>query len=163
MKLTTSISVAIILVSLFFGGSALAQCAGGGTYDPQGGVCHQAGGGYTAPNSTQGDVRRVAPDYWGALSVDLTPGGGSAAVRNARARQNAEREAIEVCGSKYCQIALSYKNSCGAVASGEGSIISAAVDENPTVAERKALAGCNKKSPRTCLLWIKASCSGVGY
>ena len=89
------VEVAVVLAFLLLGSVVQAQCSGGGVYDPQGGVCHQPDGGYTDPNSTQGGARQVASDYWGALSVDPSPGGRSASSLSQPSRQRAEQGALK--------------------------------------------------------------------
>lgn len=133
-----------------------------GVFDPQTGICHQTNG-YQIP----GQVNKGQPkarDFWGAIAIDSAKGESSGSALNHTDRNSAEKAALKQCdNSRDCRIAISFKNSCGAVASNGQGVDIGAYDPNPIQAERKALAACNKQSRKVCGLWVKASCSGTGY
>lgn len=155
-------TIVLALTTLLTSNFAQAQCSGGGMYDPQGGVCHQAGGGYTVPNSIQGGSS-VVTDPWGALAVDIVNRSTSGRGINYKSQADAESAAIKSCNDKNCRVIASYKESCGAVASDRNGVITAGVDVDPNLAEQKAIAACRNRSQKSCVLWIKARCAGSQY
>lgn len=132
-----------------------------GVFDPQTGICHQSNG-YQIPGQLKD--KSLPKDYWGAIAIDAVNGETSGSSINRTSKNDAENAALKVCNdTKNCQISVSYKNSCGAVATNGKGIRIGATNPNPAIAEQKALASCNKQSNSACRIWIPATCAGVGY
>lgn len=148
-----------IFCGLLFSVNSVLAC--NGVFDPQTGICHQSNG-YQIPGQLKGQSQ--PKDYWGALAIDVVNGKTSGSAVNRRNKQKANNDAIIGCENTHdCKVAISFKNSCGAIATNGKEIDTAASDPNPKMAEQKAITACNKKSSKACKIWIPATCSGVGY
>ena len=111
-----------------------------------------------APSSKAGDL-------WGSIAFSQESGGGYAwaIVWNSAGHEAATRQALEVCrreGGGNCHEAGWFRNSCGALALGDGN--GYGVDGGSTTgeAERAALAACRKVN-RECRVEV-SRCSSQG-
>lgn len=149
----------VFILGSFLSANSILAC--NGVFDPQTGICHQTGG-YEIPGKIKSQTQ--PKDYWGAIAIDSVKGKTSGSSWGQLNKRAAEKEALDVCNDpSTCQIVLTFKNSCGAVATNGVNVETTASALSPIDAERKALASCNKKSSKSCHIWVKAKCSGVGY
>jgi len=79
--------------------------------------------------------------------------------KGAESRGGAERHAIEACEARDCKIEVWFRNSCGALATGEGGKVTGwAHDTNLHEAEEQAVRACRNEGGHHCHVLI-SSCS----
>ncbi len=99
-----------------------------GNYNPQNRVCMCPGGGYVGPGQWceggGGQVEIIpVPKTWGAIAIDMSSAQKRASFRHSeKSQEDANKRAIEGCGLSTCRVAVTFRNSCGAVAAGGNGI-----------------------------------------
>jgi hypothetical protein len=77
--------------------------------------------------------------------------------KGAESRAGAERHALEACEGRDCRVEVWFRNSCGALATGEdGRIIGWAHDVRLGEAQEQALQNCRHEGGRRCRVVISA-------
>lgn len=155
-------------LGLLLGQAALAAgpCPDG-NYNPQNRVCMCPGGGYVGPGQWceggGGQVEIIpVPKTWGAIAIDMSSAQKKASFRKSTVSQaDANKRAVEACGLSTCRVAVSFRNSCGAIASDKKGIWGGGVDINENRAAQKAADACYDKGAKDCYLWVKPSCAAA--
>lgn len=135
-----------------------------GNYNPQNRVCMCPGGGYVGPGQWceggGGQVEIIpVPKTWGAIAIDMSSAQKRASFRHSeKSQEDANKRAIEGCGLSTCRVAVTFRNSCGAVAAGGNGIWGGGVDNNENRALQKAAAACYNKGAKDCKLWVSPKC-----
>ena len=140
-----------------------------GQFNPNDSVCICPGGGWVAPNQYcksgggGGEPKYLPPEpQWGAIAIDMSSqqqsGGFS---RSKKSQAEANQKALNTCKLSTCRVALTFKNSCGAVAGGGNGIWGGGVDINEERAVEKAAAACYGKGAKVCREWVKPMCAGA--
>lgn len=148
---------------MLIGQSALADgpCPDG-TFNPQSQVCMCSGGGYVAPGNWC-EVKIVpVPKTWGAIAIDMSSkqtGWGYASSKNSQAEAN--EKALGYCKNSTCRIALTFRNSCGAITGNGKGVWGGGVDVNPNRALQKAADACYAKGAKDCYQWVAPSCAAA--
>ncbi len=79
--------------------------------------------------------------------------------KGADSQAGAERRAMEACKGRDCKIEVWFRNSCGALATGEGGqIVGWAHEPNLHEAEDRAIRACRNEGGRRCRVLI-STCS----
>lgn len=148
-SLTTKMRIASLIFILLASGTAVnAQCSGG--VNTGGGNCTPpTAPGMPAFDSTgSGNAMPPAPAYtsqWGAIVIDGTSG-GAGTVTGRDTEKAAIRDATRDCeshGASGCKLALTYANSCAAIAwSDQGYGVASQVRSED--ANNDAMDGCRK-------------------
>ena len=77
--------------------------------------------------------------------------------KGAESRAGAERRALEACKGRDCRIEVWFRNSCGALATGEGGQVVGWAHENRLhEAEERAIRACRNEGGRHCEVVISA-------
>lgn len=149
--------------ALLLGQTALADgpCPDG-NFNPQSQVCMCPGGGYVAPGNWCEMKILPVPKTWGAIAIDMSPAHKSSGFSWSKSSQaDANRQALAYCKLSTCRIALTFRNSCGAIAGGDNGIWGGGVDVNKDKALQKAADACYSKGAKTCKLWVEPSCANA--
>ena len=139
---------------MLIGQSALADgpCPDG-TFNPQSQVCMCSGGGYVAPGNWC-EVKIVpVPKTWGAIAIDMSSGQKKAGFgKSEKSQADANQRALALCGLSTCQVALTFRNSCGAITKNKrgiwgGGLISIKIEQlrkqqMPAMIKALKIAGC---------------------
>jgi hypothetical protein len=79
--------------------------------------------------------------------------------KGAESREGAQRHALDSCERRDCKVEVWFRNSCGALATGEGGQVTGwAHDTNLHEAEEMAVRACRNEGGRHCRVLI-SSCS----
>lgn len=77
--------------------------------------------------------------------------------KGAESLEGAKRRALEACKGRDCRIEVWFRNSCGALATGEGGqVVGWAHDTRLHEAEEQAIRACRKEGGRRCEVVISA-------
>lgn len=139
--------------------SAEQGCSDGfypGGSQPGGQICIPIPGQRSTSGGNQAPAEQWQ-DRWGAIAMDV--GGKTGVGINAPSKRQAEREAVKQCkdkGGPDCKVEISYRNSCGALAWGDGFMTTARAD-TLSEASRMALDGCAKASPQCEIFFSNCS------
>lgn len=123
-------------------------------------------GGYVGPGqSCDGPTYRYLTPTWGAFAVGMGETGAGGKATSTKNQEEANAEALQICGQKgkNCQIAMTFKNTCAAMAWGSSGVGRGTSGEtnNRDIAERRALAQCKQSGDSTCKIQIKGFCAGA--
>ena len=137
-----------------------------GNFNPQNRVCMCPGGGYVGPGQWcegGGQVEIIpVPKTWGSIAIDMSPSHKSSGFASSESSQaDANRKALAYCKLSTCRVALTFRNTCGAIASGENGIWGGGVDVNKNKALQKAADACYEKGAKTCKLWVSPQCAAA--
>lgn len=137
-----------------------------GNFNPQNRVCMCPGGGYVGPGQWCGSGGQVeiipVPKTWGAIAIDMSSqqkGWGFASSEISQA--DANRKALGKCVRSTCRVALTFRNTCGAIAADGKGIWGGGVDLNKDKALQKAADACYNKGAKDCKLWVAPSCAAA--
>ena len=86
-----------------------------GQFNPQNTVCMCPGGGFVAPNAycnRGGGITHT----WGAIALELEGYQKSGFASSADRQSAANEKALKLCRYNTCRVALTFKDSCGAIA-----------------------------------------------
>lgn len=139
------------------------------------------GGNSSCPSRSSGNSTPVYKnwDMYGAIALDTVKGLSGGQAVSVEGYSNAKKRALAQCGKNAkledCTIALTFKNSCGAIATIASEYIknkndpivwTGGVGRTIGEAESNAVAACNKKSERVgiaekepCGVWGDAVCA----
>jgi hypothetical protein len=79
--------------------------------------------------------------------------------KGAESQAGAERHALDACARRDCKIEVWFRNSCGALATGEGGqVVGWAHDNNLREAEEQAVRACRNEGGHRCKVLI-SSCA----
>lgn len=132
-------------------------CGSQGEFNPVENKCY--------PIQNRGNSGGQVPivDLWGAIAADMSPNQAMAgSSSNFRVKAQANQSAIDKCGLTTCQVIITYKNTCGAIAVGSNKVIGSATNTTKSVAESNAIKNCKNNGGQNCLQW-NSSCSGQKY
>ncbi len=110
-------------------------------------------------NQTRTQVIDI-PDHYGSVALDVNKIILAASENNLKGARSARREALQKCilsgGSKGgCQIVVTSRNSCNAVALGDkgnGGVSSASSDASRLKAEEKVMQRCREMGGEKCFI-----------
>ena len=153
---------------MLIGSAALANgpCPDG-NFNPQSQVCMCPGGGYVGPGQWceggGGQVEIIpVPKTWGAIAIDMSSAQKRASFRySEKSQADANKRAVEGCGLSTCRVALTFQNSCGAIAAGGKGIWGGGVDLNKDKALQKAADACYAKGAKDCYKWVEPMCAAA--
>lgn len=133
-----------------------------GNFNPQSQVCMCPNGGYVAPGNWC-EVKRVpVPKTWGAIAVDMSPKQKNGAFgKSLKSQADANQRALAQCGLPTCRVALTFQNSCGAIAADGKGIWGGGIDLYEKQAAQKAADACYNEGAKDCYLWVKPSCAAA--
>ena len=156
MKVLVGTGLALSLGPAF----ADAMCGPNGEFNPMDNQCwpiqNQGGGG-----GGGGGTVYLPPDpKWGAIAIDVAPTGKKSGYGSSTSNQTeANKKAIGYCGTNTCKVVATFKNSCGAVASGDNGMWAVGIDTNKKRALQKAADACYAKGAKVCREWVAPSCA----
>lgn len=149
--------------ALLLGQAALADgpCPDG-TFNPQSQVCMCPGGGYVAPGNWC-EVKRVpVPKTWGAIAIDMSSEQKKTGFASSESSQaEANRKALKLCGLNTCRIALTFRNTCGAITANGKGIWGGGIDIDENRALQKAADACYAKGAKDCYKWGEPKCAAA--
>jgi hypothetical protein len=77
--------------------------------------------------------------------------------RGAETQRGAERHALDACVGRDCRIEVWFRNSCGALATGEeGEIVGSAHDDRLDEARERAVRNCRNNGGHRCRVVVSA-------
>lgn len=73
----------------------------------------------------------------------------------------ANRKALKLCKLNTCKVALTYQNTCGAIAVDKRGIWGGGIDLDKDRAAQKAADACYNEGAKDCYLWVKSMCAAA--
>ncbi|TCF54863.1 hypothetical protein MCC10113_2104 [Bifidobacterium longum subsp. longum] len=115
----------------------------------------------TSSSSATTDTSAAWADRWGAIAIDMTPGGvGIGSSSGMNRKRNAEKLALSACkrkGGARCEIEITYYNQCAAIVLGSqafNSSSAASLEE----AKRRGIDKCTQAGDKECTVYF-SECS----
>ena len=139
-----------------------AMCGPNGEFNPMDNRCWPIQN--PQGNGGGGEPRYLPPEpTWGAIAVDVSPTGKTTGSFSSSKKNQSEanKGALNYCGRSSCKVVVSFKNSCGAVASGDNGRWGVGVDVNKSRALQKAADECYAKGAKVCREWVAPTCANA--
>ena len=133
-----------------------------GNFNPQSQVCMCPKGGYVAPGNWCETKIVPIPKTWGAIAIDMSSEQAKAGFgKSEKSQADANQQALKMCRLSTCRVALTYINSCGAVAADGKGVWGGGVDTNRQKALQKAADACFNKGAKSCYEWVSPKCAAA--